>query len=292
MRLWPGYSTPIPDSVYQTGPRPSPTLPRHWSLVAVAGIILVTPAVDARIIKTKHTASSNWSPWSALVVGSGLEFQSDSKESEYDFPLLLEYNFTEQLKLILEPNFVYVAAKSKDARTVGGLGDFETSVEYEFLRERRYRPALSTEGLIKWPTATDPDLGTPGHDYSLGLIASKDFVYFDADLNILYTFVGDPAQRDNVQVALAAEWHLNRRLDILAEVVTTIGGGGGVRGQPGTLSGLGAATEGSGARNETEGTLGFAWHANKYLKFEQGVIYKSDHSWQLAVAWEWSFGGE
>ena len=98
-------------------------------------------------------------------------------------------SFSEQLKLNIEPNFVQIVAKSKDARTVGGLGDLETSVEYEFLRERRYRPALGVQGLIKWPTATDPDLGTPGHGYSLGLIATKDFVYFNADINLLYTFV-------------------------------------------------------------------------------------------------------
>lgn len=92
------------------------------------------------------------------------------------------------------------------------LGDLETSVEYEFLRERRYRPALNAEGAIKWPTATDPDLDTPGRDYSFGLIASKDFVYFDADLNVLYTFVGDAAEPDNLQVALAAEMALKPSL--------------------------------------------------------------------------------
>ncbi len=173
---------------------------------------------------------------------------------------------------------------------MGGLGDLETSFEYEFLRERRYRPALSAQGLIKWPTATDADLGTPGHDYSLGLIASKDFVYFDADLNLLYTFVGDPAEHDNFQIALAVEWHLNHRFDVIAEVVSTLGGGG-VRGQPGSLSGLGGLSGGAGAANETEGTVGLGWHASKYLKFEHGVTYKSHHSWQFVAAWEWSFGG-
>ena len=247
--------------------------------------------VSGRILKTRPSASSTWAPWSAIVIGSGLEFLTDNKQSEYDFPLLLEYNFTERLKLSLEPNFVYLAAKSRDERTVGGLGDLETSVEYEFLRERRYRPALSAQGLIRWPTAIDPDLGTPGHDYSIGLIASKDLVYFDVDLNLLYTFVSDSAQQDNLQIALAAEWPLNHRFDIIAEVVTTVGGNG-VRGTFGTPSIPGILTEGNGTQNETEGTLGFAWHANKYLKFEQGVTRATDHSWQFVVAWEWSFGGE
>ena len=284
---WPIF---CPDSTCERGRRSTLTTPRRWTLLVLTGMVLATQPVCARILKTKHTASATWSPWSAFLIGSGLEFQTDSKESEYDYPLLLEYNFTERLKLSIEPNFVHIAAKSKDVRTVSGLGDLETSVEYEFLRERRYRPALSAQGLIKWPTATDPDIGTPGRDYSLGLIASKDFVYFDVDLNVLYTFVGDTGQKDNLQIALAAEWPLNHRFDVIAEVVTTIGSGR-IRGQPGTIVGVGGANEGQGAGAKTEGTLGFAWHAKRYLKFEQGVIHKSDHSWQFVVAWEWNFGG-
>lgn len=291
MRSPPGWPTPSPDSARRRSGRSPLTTLRRGVFLAAIGTILVAQPVGARILKTRKTPSSTWSPWSSLVIGSGLEFQTNSQETDYDYPFLLEYNFTEQLKLSLEPNFVSIAAKAKDARTVSGVGDLETTVEYEFLRERRYRPALGVEGVIKWPTASDPDLGTPGHDYSLGLIASKDFVYFDVDLNVLYTSVGGPAQQDNLQIALAAEWPLNHRFDLIAEVVTTIGSGG-VRGQPGSIVGLGRAQEGRGVGNESEGTLGFAWHANKYLKFEQGVIYKSDHSWQFVVAWEWSFGGE
>jgi len=110
-------------------------------------------------------------------------------------------------------------------------------------------------------------------------------------LGILNGYRGDTARAiGDIKGWVGDGWRVS--MTTLMNERVTIGGGGGVRGQPGALSGLGAATEGSGARNETEGTLGFAWHANKYLKFEQGVIYKSDHSWQLAVAWEWSFGGE
>ena len=260
------------------------------TLLLALSLVLVTQSLSARILKTRPTASSTFSPWPAILVGSGLEFQTNSQESEYDYPLLLEYSFTDQLKLNIEPNFVQIVARSKDARTVGGLGDLETSLEYEFLRERRYRPALSAQGLIKWPTATDPDLGTPGREYSLGLIASKDFVYFSADINVLYTFVEDPAQQNNVQIAVAVEYPINRRFDVIAEVVTTIGSGR-IRGQPGSVTGVGGMIEGAGGRSETEGTLGIAWHASKRLKLEQGVIYKSDRSWQFVVAWEFSFGG-
>jgi hypothetical protein len=266
-------------------------IPTRRCLFIALGLFLISQSLPARILKTRPTASSTFSPWSSFLVGSGLEFQTNSTESELDYPLLLEYNFTERLKLNIEPNFVQIFARTKDARTVGGLGDLETSLEYEFLRERRYRPALSAQGLIKWPTATDPDLGTPGREYSLGLIASKDFVYFSADINLLYTYAEDPAQQDNVQIAAAVEYPINRRFDVIAELVTTIGSGR-IRGQPGSVTGVGGMIEGAGAKNETEGTLGLAWHASKQLKLEQGVVYKSDRSWQFVVAWEFSFGGD
>ena len=98
----------------------------------------------------------------------------------------------------------------------------------------------------------------------------------------------DSGQADNVQIALAVEWPLNRRLDVIAEVVTTIGSGGILE----PIGGAGGLIEGPGATTGTEGTLGLAWHANKYLKLEQGVIYQSDRSWQFVVGWEWSFGGD
>jgi len=147
-------------------------------------------------------------------------------------------------------------------------------------------------GLIKWPTATNQDIGTRNRDYSLGLIASKDLVLVDLDLNVLYTFVGDPELEDTLELSLAQEWPLNRFIslpvDFIGEVVNTIGTGG-VRGQPGTLSGLGGA---SGGGNETEGTIGFAYHVSKFLKLEAGILLRSDLSKQVVCAWEYNFAGE
>lgn len=171
------------------------------------------------------------------------------------------YTFTEQLKLTIEPNFTYIESKTEDVDTVRGLGDLETSLEYEFLRERRYRPAFAALGLIKWPTATHADIGEPGRDYSLGLIASKDFIFFDLDLNVLYTFVGSRELEDTLELSLAGEYHVNHFVDVIAEVVTTIGTGG-IRGAPGTLGGLG----GSGSGNDMEGTLGLAQRISRHLK--------------------------
>ena len=242
-------------------------------IVLVAGLMALAGPASARVLKTRSTASETWAPLSAFVIGSGFEYHRDSEQAEYDFPILIEYNVSERLKLIVEPDFSRIVGRTPDVRSVSGLGDLETSVEYEFLRERRYRPALSMQALVKWPTASDPDLGTAGRDYSIGLIASKDLVLVDVDANVRYTFTGDREERDTVELSVSAEWHLNHRLDVLAEALTTI-------------------PIGRGGRTESEGTLGLGWRVNSNLKIEQGAIYRSDHTWQFVFAWEWSFGGD
>ena len=206
-----------------------------------------------------------------FTVGSGFEYETDHDQSQYDYPLFLEYNVTERFKLAVEPALVSIESKTKDVRSVSGYGDTETSAEYEFLRELRYRPALTAEGVIKWPTASDPDLGSPGEDYSVGLIMAKDLVFMDVDLNALYTFVGDPKQKDIFELSMAADVPLNYRFSIEAEVVKPFGGDGG---------------------NATEGTLALAWHATKHLKLEVGGKLRTDGTWQFLSAWEYSFAGE
>jgi len=253
-------------------------------------LVLLEPA-SARILKTRTGVSSSGAFWNTIVVGSGLDIQSDAAETDYEFPLLIECNLTRDLKLSLEPEFVYVAGKNKDTPSVGGLGDLETTLEYEFVHERRYRPAFSATSIVRWPTASNPDLGNPGQDYSLGLIVSKDLVYCDVDLNLLYTFVGDATEEDNLEASLAIEWHVTHRFDAIGEVVASIGNGG-VHNGLGSFAGGENINAGSSSTNQFEATLGVAYHINKYLKLEHGVTYMSDNSWQFQFAWEWSLGGD
>jgi hypothetical protein len=263
--------------------------PHSLGHLIIAAIVLATgSAAFGRILKTRSAPSQSWNPWLPITIGSGFEFETDKDQSQYDFPFLLEYNFTETLKLTVEPLVSHIAAKAKDVRTVTGMGDLETSIEYEFIRERRYRPALTALGVIRWPTHTDPDIGNPGRDYSLGIIASKDLVFLDVDLTALYTFVGDPEGQDTFEIALAGLVPLNHFFDIEGEVVHSFGTGG-IRGQPGTLSGAGGAAAGA---DLTEGTIGVAWHISKRLKVEAGSIFRSDNTWQIVFAWEWSFTGD
>ena len=66
------------------------TIRLRGRLCLALSLVLVTQSLPARILKTRSTASSTYSPWSAILIGSGLEFQTNSSESEYDYPLLLE----------------------------------------------------------------------------------------------------------------------------------------------------------------------------------------------------------
>lgn len=250
-------------------------------LLVLAGLLAAGLPASARITRSRPSAAvapyegatpSVWAPLYAFVLGGGFEFERSREQTEYGFPFLIEYNVTEKLKLTLEPKYTSIVARSPEARSVKGFGDLETSVAYEFLRERRYRPALSVEGRIKWPSASDPDLGERGRDYTLGLIASKDLVFMDLDLNILYTSAGDRERDDTVEVSLAAEWHVNRYVDVIGEVAHVRP----MRGRSG----------------ESEATVGLAWHVNKFLKLEQGVVFKEQGIWEAVFAWEWAIGGE
>lgn len=244
-------------------------------LLTAAALLIVAPDGAARITRSRSSASSGvkpslLTPFYALVLGGGVQYQRDREQTEWGFPLLLECHLTERLKLTLEPVFTSIRARAPGVRSISGWGDLETTLDYEFLTERRYRPSMSVEGAIRWPTADDPDLGEPGRDYTFGLIATKDLVRVDLDVNALYTRSGDPAQPDSVELSAAAEWHVNGYVDLIAEVANVTRGG----------------------RHETEATLGLGWIVSRYLKLEQGVVFKERGQWEVIFAWEWNFGGD
>ena len=176
-------------------------------------------------------------------------------------------------QLSVEPSFGHIKGNTEDVRTVGGMGDLETSLDWEFMRERRWTPALGLEGTIRWPTASDPDLGDRNHDYAVGLVISKDLVFFDVDSNVIYTFSGDPDQQSKLEISLAAEYPLSRWLDLDAEFVQTIETGPGRSDRP------------------TEVTFGLAWHVDPFVTIEYGTQVRSDGSWQELLGWQYSFGG-
>lgn len=254
-------------------------------LVFLAIFSMSASPISAKIVKTLGRALESQAL--TLTVGSALEYQTDSEQTVYDFPFLLERSLAPDLKLTLEPNYIYV--HSTVGPSVHGFGELEAALTYDFLAERRNRPGLSALGLIKFPTASHAALGTGTTDFSLGVIAGKEFVHTDLDLNVIYTFVGSaPGEnlQNTIEASLALEWHISRSLDLVGELLA-MNGAGRSHGQSGSIGGL----AGSESTSELSVTLGAAEHLSEDFKLEQGVIVQSDGSWQAVVAWEWAVGG-
>lgn len=256
----------------------------------VAAVLLAAPSASARILKTRSAKVSD-RPL-ALTVGSGFEYETDGEESEYGFPFLAEYALRDWIKLRAEPSFVLV--RKKAGGVISGPGDLETAVALEFPTERRHRPGLGLEGIVKWPTAPRGDLGTGKTDFTLGGIVSKEFVRFDLDLNAAYTWVGDPpglSLKDTFEASVAGEWRLNSRWSLESEVVTAGGAGGRFRSHTITRSGFANIGGPEQGQSESEWTIGVIQQRSEWLKVEAGVVMKSGNSYQFLFAWEWDFGG-
>jgi len=93
---------------------------RTAAFLILVCMVAGTQPASAKIVKTKGFREL------ALVVGSGIEYQSDSDQTEYGYPFLLEYGPSDALKITLEPSYVSLRDKNV-GRTVQGLGDFETT---------------------------------------------------------------------------------------------------------------------------------------------------------------------
>src|ERR1700716_1210454 len=85
------------------------------AIVTCSFLSLTICTASARILRTRPTPSETWNLWLLLTIGSAVEFDTTSEGSTYDFPMLLEYNFTQTLKLTIEPALVHFDAKSSDA---------------------------------------------------------------------------------------------------------------------------------------------------------------------------------
>jgi hypothetical protein len=258
------------------------------STVLVLTVLATADPAPAKILKTKRQTQNEYKEF-PLTIGSGFEYEGDSEEKTYDFPFLLEYIAFDRLTLTVEPD--YVVIKRAEEPKTKGFGDLETSAVFELVTERRSRPSLAAEALVKWPASND-SLTTGEIDYSVGGVISKEFVHFDLDSEWLYTFVGDPQGVDlsnSSEISLAATWHLTRAVDVEAEAVTS--SGGGFHGTGTNISKLPSSEVGSGER-EWESTLGLSELLFAHLRLEEGAVYKSDGTWQFVSAWEWNFGEE
>lgn len=254
---------------------------------AAAALVAATPAAAQISSPRRERASQGESAGLRLVLGAGFEFSRDDEESAQEYPLVVEWNLAADWKAIVESS--YVALDPRDARepAARGSGDLETFLEGELLAERGAWPALAVEAGVKWGIAAAPELGTGEHDFALGLIASREFDGWDADLGAVYNWIGNPPrvdQQDVFELSLGAEIELGETLSLIGEAVYSFGGASSFR-RGGGLGGLG---EGGGG---FEYAAGFGLQLGERLKAEAGGSIHTDGSWQGILYFEWEFGG-
>lgn len=165
-------------------------------------------------------------------------------------------------------------------------------MNYEFVSERRYRPALALEAGVQWATASHDEFGSGGSDVLLGLLVNKEFVPADAGLDLRYTRVGLPTEgliRDDLQISLAGAWHASPVLDLTGELLAALPVGP-LRGEAPVPGEDDDAGEPGGPETGFEATFGLTQTIGRSLQLDQGVTLKSDGSWQAILAWEWDFG--
>ena len=264
-----------------------------WLTPAVVALsFLTTSAHASQIVSPSNTGVGKTQVAFPLVISAGFEYSEDSEATETEYPFSLEFGFSEQFKAVAEWSYVNIHSKAPTVKSAAGMGDLETFVEYEFIREMRYRPAFSAEFGIKWPTAKFPNLGSGETDYTLGIIVSKEFTGgWDTDFGLSYTLMGDPRGiriDDVIEVSGAVEWKITYAVALECELVYHSGGGT-------TASGPAFAKAGAllgGGGSDFELSIGFAENLGDYLKLEQGAVVQPDGSWQALLAVAWDFSGE
>lgn len=211
-------------------------------------------------------------------VENTFEYQTSSEGTEMAVPLAVEYGITDNLEILVEPVF-YTAIHPKQGRQATGLGDLEVTLSYLFWHESLKFPALATAVEVKLPTANDILIGTGKTDCTGYLIASKRFGKFDTHANISYTIVGEPSgvQLNNIfGFALAEEYHLNKKFDIVGEVF------GNTSSSPDTREGSSSGNENvvvpEAAGGEVVGTLGTRYYLYPNLFLSLGISYDNNRA--------------
>jgi hypothetical protein len=244
--------------------------------VGVVFFLLASATAEARVVKSKRNAKVA----NEVVIGSRIEME----DHEYEVPVLIEWSPSSRLELSME--YAYGKIETDSGERVSGFKDLDLAAVYELVQERRDRPALALELTAKVPTAGNIALGTGKADFGVGLTLSREFVKWDAQLGVEYTFIGSPAGTrlsNTYEISAEAEYHPSSFLDVFGEVVVAHGGNS-------SGFGIGGPTPSASSGNgfEFEFTAGAAQHLTSRLKLEEGITYSGGIVFVLGC--EYNFG--
>ena len=212
-------------------------------------------------------------------LSAATEFQAAPDGQEYAVPLAFEFGLIDRLEVLIEP-VAFTSIQHKGTPPANGLGDLEATLTYLVLEEKGPLPAFALAGEVKFPTATNRQIGSGKYDYRLYAVASKRVGDFDLHFNLGYNVIGAPEgsrTRNPIDAEFGVEWFVHPKFDIFGEV-TYVGSArrpvldrGGEHVPPphgptgGTAKRLDTGGTGSGllvtseiAGEEIVGTLGFA----------------------------------
>jgi hypothetical protein len=225
----------------------------------------------------------------AFEVQTTFEYQTSKDGYERAAPLGFEYGITNRVSLLVEPVF-YTSIHPKLTKSATGLGDLEATLSYLVVEERRKLPALMIAGELKAPTARNAIIGTGKTDFAAYLFASKRFGKFDTHANIGYTFFGKPAgtQLDNIiNVAFAAEYFLNKKVDLVAEFLANTSSGAG---ETDALNNPNPSTP-EAVAGELVGMVGFRYHFLPNVALAFGINYDNNHAVLIRSGVTFNFHG-
>jgi hypothetical protein len=251
-------------------------------------LLLFIAAMNLHASQPLETETARLLPAGIFKVEVAAEFQHSKEGTERAFPLVFEYGITDRTELAIEP-VVGTSIQPKVGRHANGFGDIEITLTHLFLPETASMPAFAVAGEVKLPTAKDRLIGSGKTDFALFAIASKRLDRLDLHANLGYTVLGKPAGthiKNIINYALAEEFHVNPKWDIVGEVI-------------GNTSATGDKAEGSIpdpnlpaeiTTAETSALIGLRYHFTPALAFAVGVVYDNNHAIMIRPGITYRFG--
>ena len=258
------------------------------SQLATLSLLTILAARSGRIANADlalETETARVLPRGKWEAGAAFEFQKARDGRELAFPAFVEVGLCNRLELLFEPTF-YTAILPNEGNDATGIGDTEVTLTWLARGETRRIPAFALAGEIKFPTATQPQIGTGQADFSGYLIASKQIGKCDVHLNVGYTIAGQSsgATISNYwNFAAAVEYHLSPKFDLLAEILANTSS------ITGTGTGGESVTNPEATGGEVVGTLGVRYHVNEHAAVFLDLLYDSQNAVGVRTGFSWKF---
>ena len=249
-------------------------------LIVLTGTVWLRPD-GARADLSLETETARLLAPGHFEVSMAIEYQFAREGREAALPFAIEAGLLPRLELLIEPT-AYVGIFPREGKSAQGMGDVELTLTFLALKEQEYLPAIAVAGEIKFPTASNSQIGTGEYDYTPYFIMSKRFGDLDVHANVSYTFLGTPPGvdvRNTWSFALAGDYKLHRKWDVFAEIMYTTSAGGG--------EGSGANVEIAGV--ELIGTAGVRHHLAKHVDLFGSVSFDNAHATLIRTGLTWKF---